>query len=72
MADQVPENVKGERIERLIEVVQELAARRNAERVGGVEEVLVDGPSRTILRSCGAAHGGIRRSTSTGTQSPAH
>jgi tRNA-2-methylthio-N6-dimethylallyladenosine synthase len=47
MADQVPENVKGERIERLIEVVQELAARRNAERVGGVEEVLVEGPSRT-------------------------
>jgi tRNA-2-methylthio-N6-dimethylallyladenosine synthase len=47
MADQVPENLKGERIERLIEVVQQLAARRNAERVGGVEEVLVEGPSRT-------------------------
>jgi tRNA-2-methylthio-N6-dimethylallyladenosine synthase len=47
MSDQVPEEVKGERIERLIEVVQELAARRNAERVGRVEEVLVEGPSRT-------------------------
>jgi tRNA-2-methylthio-N6-dimethylallyladenosine synthase len=47
MSDQVPEEVKGERIEHLIEVVQELAARRNAERVGRVEEVLVEGPSRT-------------------------
>jgi tRNA-2-methylthio-N6-dimethylallyladenosine synthase len=47
MSDQVPEEVKGERIERLIEVVQDLAARRNAERVGRVEEVLVEGPSRT-------------------------
>jgi tRNA-2-methylthio-N6-dimethylallyladenosine synthase len=47
MSDQVPEEVKGERIERLIDVVQELAARRNAERVGRVEEVLVEGPSRT-------------------------
>jgi tRNA-2-methylthio-N6-dimethylallyladenosine synthase len=47
MADQVPEEVKRERIERLIEVVQRVAARRNAERVGRVEEVLVEGPSRT-------------------------
>jgi tRNA-2-methylthio-N6-dimethylallyladenosine synthase len=53
MPEQVPEEAKAERIERLIEVVQELAARRNAERVGRVEEVLVEGPSRTdpsILR----------------------
>ena len=53
MHDQVPEEVKAERIERLIEVVQELAARRNAERIGRVEQVLVEGPSRTdpsILR----------------------
>jgi tRNA-2-methylthio-N6-dimethylallyladenosine synthase len=53
MPDQVPEEVKRERIERLIDVVQGVAARRNRERVGGVEEVLVEGPSRTdaaILR----------------------
>ena len=42
-----PRSVKRERIERLIEVVQRSAAERNAERVGGVEEVLVEGPSRT-------------------------
>ena len=47
MHDQVPDDVKAERIERLIELVQGLAARRNAERVGRIEEVLVEGPSRT-------------------------
>jgi tRNA-2-methylthio-N6-dimethylallyladenosine synthase len=47
MPDQVPEHVKRERIERLIDVVQRSAAARNAERVGRVEEVLVEGPSRT-------------------------
>jgi tRNA-2-methylthio-N6-dimethylallyladenosine synthase len=47
MADQVPEDVKRERIERLIEVVQRVAAERNRDRLGGVEEVLVEGPSRT-------------------------
>ena len=47
MSEQVPEEVKRERIERLIEVVQRIARERNEERVGGVEEVLVEGPSRT-------------------------
>jgi tRNA-2-methylthio-N6-dimethylallyladenosine synthase len=47
MADQIPEDVKRERIERLIEVVQRVAAKRNAARIGGVEEVLVESPSRT-------------------------
>jgi tRNA-2-methylthio-N6-dimethylallyladenosine synthase len=47
MADQVPDEVKHERIERLIEVVQRVAEARNRERIGRVEEVLVEGPSRT-------------------------
>ena len=47
MADQVPEAVKHERLERLVEVVQRIAAERNAERVGRVEQVLVEGQSRT-------------------------
>jgi tRNA-2-methylthio-N6-dimethylallyladenosine synthase len=46
MPDQVPDEVKGDRIERLVEVVQRVAARRNAQRIGRVEEVLVEGPSR--------------------------
>src|SRR3954469_5778591 len=47
MADQVPEDVKRERIERLVDVVQRIARERNEVRVGGVEEVLVEGRSRT-------------------------
>jgi tRNA-2-methylthio-N6-dimethylallyladenosine synthase len=47
LPDQVPDEVKHERLERLVEVVQRIAAERNAERVGGLEEVLVEGPSRT-------------------------
>jgi tRNA-2-methylthio-N6-dimethylallyladenosine synthase len=47
MPDQVPDGVKRERIERLIDVVQRLAADRNARRVGTIEEVLVEGRSRT-------------------------
>jgi tRNA-2-methylthio-N6-dimethylallyladenosine synthase len=47
MPNQIPEDVKRDRIERLVEVVQRIAHERNLERVGGVEEVLVEGPSRT-------------------------
>ena len=47
MAGQVPEEVKRERIERLIDLVQRCAHERNEARVGRVEEVLVEGSSRT-------------------------
>lgn len=47
MPEQIPEEIKRDRIERLIDVVQHAATARNAERVGGVEEVLVEGTSRT-------------------------
>jgi tRNA-2-methylthio-N6-dimethylallyladenosine synthase len=47
MDGQVPEEVKRERIQRLVDVVQEHAARHNAALVGTVQEVLVEGPSRT-------------------------
>src|SRR6266508_3634858 len=46
-ADQIPEETKRERIERLVDVVQHVAHERNRVRVGRVEEVLVEGPSRT-------------------------
>jgi tRNA-2-methylthio-N6-dimethylallyladenosine synthase len=70
MPDQVTDDVKRERMERLVEVVQRTAAARNAARVGLVEEVLVEGPSRTetsLLR------GRTRRNTTvnfTGTAEP--
>ena len=47
MPDQVPEDVKHERLERLVETTQRIAAEQNAGRVGRVEEVLVEGSSRT-------------------------
>jgi tRNA-2-methylthio-N6-dimethylallyladenosine synthase len=47
MPDQVADDVKRERIERLVEAVQRVASERNAARAGGVEEVLVEGASRT-------------------------
>jgi len=47
MPDQISDEVKRERIERLVELVQRIAAERNEARIGRVEEVLVEGPSRT-------------------------
>jgi len=47
MDDQVPHEVKIERMERLVEATQRIARERNATRVGRVEQVLVEGPSRT-------------------------
>ncbi len=61
MSDRVPDEVKHERLERLVETVQRVAARRNAERVGRVEEVLVEGPSRT---NASLLRGRTRRNTS--------
>jgi tRNA-2-methylthio-N6-dimethylallyladenosine synthase len=43
----VPEEIKRERIERLVDLVQRVAKERNEARVGRTEEVLVEGPSRT-------------------------
>jgi tRNA-2-methylthio-N6-dimethylallyladenosine synthase len=47
LPDQVPEEVKRDRIERLIDLCQRVAHERNRTRIGVVEEVLVEGPSRT-------------------------
>ena len=47
LENQIADDVKRERMERLVEVVQRIAAERNVARVGRIEEVLVEGPSRT-------------------------
>ncbi len=47
MPGQIADEVKRERMERLVEVVQRVASARNLARVGLIEEVLVEGPSRT-------------------------
>jgi len=61
MDDPVPEDVKHERIERLIDTVQRVAHSRNQARIGRVEEVLVEGPSRT---DSSFLRGRTRRNTS--------
>ncbi len=60
MEDQVPDGVKRERIERLVDVVQRVAEERNRGRIGGVEEVLVEGSSR---HGDGLLRGRTRRNT---------
>jgi tRNA-2-methylthio-N6-dimethylallyladenosine synthase len=60
MPDQVPHAVKIERMERLVELTQRLAGERNRARIGRVEEVLVEGPSRTDER---LLRGRTRRNT---------
>ena len=60
LPDQVPHETKIERLERLVELTQRLAAERNQRRVGGVEEVLVEGRSRTDAR---LLRGRTRRNT---------
>ena len=70
MEDQVPDDIKRERMEQLVDVVQRIAARRNRRRVGHVEEVLVEGPSRT---DASLLRGRTRRNTTvnfTGTAAP--
>ena len=69
LSGQVPDEVKHERLERLVELVQRVAAERNAERIGRIEEVLVEGPSRTdpSLR-----RGRTRRNTTVNFTGPAH
>jgi tRNA-2-methylthio-N6-dimethylallyladenosine synthase len=47
MPGPVPHELKIERMERLVEVTQRLARENNETRVGRVEQVLVEGPSRT-------------------------
>jgi|LNFM01.1.fsa_nt_gb tRNA-2-methylthio-N6-dimethylallyladenosine synthase len=47
LPDDVPPEVKRERIARLVETVQRVAAGRAARFVGSTREVLVEGPSRT-------------------------
>jgi len=46
MGDDVPEETKGRRLQEIIDLQKEIAHERNQRRVGTVEEVLVEGPSK--------------------------
>jgi tRNA-2-methylthio-N6-dimethylallyladenosine synthase len=50
MPDQLPEEVKMARNQKLLAILDEIAARRVKELVGGFDEILVEGESRTSDR----------------------
>lgn len=45
--DDVPEEAKRERNQRMLEAQERISREKNQARVGGIEEVLADGPSKT-------------------------
>ena len=51
--NQIPEDVKHERFNRLVDVINGISAEKNAEYVGKTEKVLVDGPSKTNSKTYG-------------------
>ena len=55
MPDQIPEEIKQERLDRLMTLQQRISLKRNLARVGSVEQVLVtdtDGKGNVLGRSC--------------------
>ena len=58
MPDQIPEDIKHERFNRLVEAVNRISAEKNALYRGRVEKVLCEGPSkRNSLTMCGRTDG---------------
>ena len=54
MPDQIPEEVKQERLDRLMTLQQQISLKRNCSRIGDVEQVLVtdtDGAGHVLGRS---------------------
>ena len=56
--DQVPETIKHERFNRLIEVVNQISAEKNRPMVGQTQLVLVEGKSKTNLKAYTGRTGG--------------
>ena len=51
--NQIPEEIKHERFNRLVDVINRISAEKNAEYVGRIEKVLVDGPSKNNSKTYG-------------------
>ncbi len=45
--DQIPEETKHERFNRLVDVINRISAEKNGEYIGRIEKVLVDGPGKS-------------------------
>ena len=55
MPDQIPEEIKQDRLDRLMTLQQRISLKRNRARIGSVEQVLVtdtDGRGNCLGRSC--------------------
>jgi tRNA-2-methylthio-N6-dimethylallyladenosine synthase len=57
MGDQVPDEVKEERNQMLLDILHRNSVRRNDTLLGTVQEVLVEGPDKTGLRFTGRTRG---------------
>jgi tRNA-2-methylthio-N6-dimethylallyladenosine synthase len=57
MPDQVPDEVKEERNQILLRLLEKNSRRRNQALVGSVQEVLVEGPDKKGLRQMGRTRG---------------
>lgn len=51
--NQIPEEIKHERFNRLVDVINRISAEKNAEYVERIEKVLVDGPSKNNSKTYG-------------------
>lgn len=58
--NQIPEEIKHERFNRLVELVNEISARKNAAYVGKTVKVLVDGPSKNNSAALGGRTEGFK------------
>ena len=58
--DQIPEEIKHERFNRLVVLVNEISARKNAAYVGKTVKVLVDGPSKNNSAALGGRTEGFK------------
>lgn len=60
MEDQIPEDIKHARFERLVDVINESAAAKNAACVGKTFKVLVDGVSKNDMFTCSGRTEGFK------------
>lgn len=58
--DQVPEEIKHERFDRLVETVNQISAEKNCSTIGKTEQVLVEGKSKTNAMTYTGRTGGHR------------
>lgn len=57
LGDQIPDEIKEQRNQALLEILQKNSVRRNQQLLGTVEEVLVEGPDKTGQRFTGRTRG---------------